>query len=620
MARYTEHDRRVIDQVAERWRDECLIEDGSLLFPGEAIWSLEATQELVERFVDNELTDSRTFDEKLIVQLEPASTSAKRLMAEVIAVYFLFTSSVSGRRKREVVDGVLAFAGDDPLRPDGDVGEAFDNGIGGPGQAFNSYRPVLLAYLISFARRFKAIDDHEERQLYLSDPWEFKAWLVGENDDADGGRQMMRELVLHLLFPDDFERIASGDHKAAIRDALEGLLTESHEDIDRSLLAIRERVAELVSDPVAKFGALDFYKPGLRETWDPSEGGEEDDDTGISHLAALEIKRQAVLYGPPGTGKTHEAKDLARRLLRHQALLRWGAVVYFENLERIEEFADKQVRRLQLHQAYSYEDFVRGLRIADGGATVPQDGYLLNLIEEIEGDQAAQRDAGGLDPLPWVLLLDEMNRVDLSRLLGECFAALEDRDAEVDLPALDPGGKVRRLRIPPDLYFIGTLNLIDQSVEQLDFALRRRFLWLRSGFRAEVIPEVVEQRWKREPRSGHHEWWRLRDEVDRLAGRAAELNAEIAGSRLLGEQYELGHTYFFDVAAFIARWPKVGARGHRPRGYLWKTGGDPQPPIRDLWRHSLRPLLSEYLAGIDPEARRVELDRLARVFFYGSDA
>ncbi len=217
-----------------------------------------------------------------------------------------------------------------------------------------------------------------------------------------------------------------------------------------------------------------------------------------------------------------------------------------------------------------------------------------------------------------MLLLDEMNRVDLSRLLGECFAALEDRDAEVDLPALDPGGGVRTLRIPADLHFIGTLNLIDQSVEQLDFALRRRFLWLHCGFRAEVIPDVIEQRWAVEPRSGHHPWSRLSSDIDQLTERATELNREIASSRLLGEQYELGHTYFFDIAAFIARWPTVASRGYRPRSYLWKSGGDPQPPLRDLWCHSLAPLLSEYLAGIDPEARRRELDRLQQVFFFGA--
>lgn len=617
MARYTEHDRTEIDAVAEQWRDSCLVGDGSLLLEEADVWTLTVAQELVACFVDDQLEDERSFEDKLRVQLGQASQAAKRLMAETIAIYFLFSSSVTGTRKRQVVDMVLELAGDPPVAQDSRLGRAFDNGIGGPGQAFNSYRPVLLSYLVRFTQRFKELDEPARRQA-LTDAWTFKAWLVGADDDADGGRQMMRELLLHLLFPDDFERIASGDHKAAIRDALEGLVADAPEDIDRSLLAIRARIGELVADPEATFGALDFYKPGLRETWDPAEGGEEDDETGVSHLAALEIKGQAVLYGPPGTGKTHEAKDLARRLLRHQALTRWGPVAYFENLGLIEEIADRQVRRLQLHQAYSYEDFVRGLRITDSGATVPQDGYLLQLIDEVDRSHAEQEQGGGLPALPWVLLLDEMNRVDLSRLLGEGFAALEDRDAEVDLPALEPGGAVRKLRIPRDLYFIGTLNLIDQSVEQLDFALRRRFLWLRSGFRAEVIPEVVERRWAAEPRSGHHPWWRLQPDIERLAKRASALNAEIAASRLLGEQYELGHTYFFDIAAFIARWPKVSSRGHRPRGYLWKTGGDPQPPLRDLWRHSLAPLLSEYLAGIDADARRRELDRLAEVFFDGS--
>jgi hypothetical protein len=84
----------------------------------------------------------------------------------------------------------------------------------------------------------------------------------------------------------------------------------------------------------------------------------------------------------------------------------------------------------------------------------------------------------------------------VSRLFGELFSLLEDRDETIDLPALDEGQKTRSVTLPPDLFFIGTMNLIDQSVEQLDFALRRRFLWLPTGFQRDLIAPVVEQKWK----------------------------------------------------------------------------------------------------------------------------
>jgi 5-methylcytosine-specific restriction protein B len=236
-------------------------------------------------------------------------------------------------------------------------------------------------------------------------------------------------------------------------------------------------------------GAVDFYETPLYEAWDPTEDDRSGDAGGISHLGALEHKRQVVLYGPPGTGKTYEAKDLARRLICHQALVRWRAVGFLQHRDRVEELADLQIRRLQLHMSYSYEDFIWGMRVGAGGATIPQEGYLLKLVAEI--DEANAQAPDGLQPLPWVLILDEVNRVDLSRLLGEAFSTLEDRDAAVDLPMLGEDGERRTLRLPRDLYVIATMNLIDQSVEQLDFALRRRFLWLQSGFRGDVIAPVV---------------------------------------------------------------------------------------------------------------------------------
>ena len=91
------------------------------------------------------------------------------------------------------------------------------------------------------------------------------------------------------------------------------------------------------------------------------------------------------------------------------------------------------------------------------------------------------------DRLPHVLILDEMNRTDLSRLLGECFSLLEDRNEPVHLPGIGQDGSAMQLRIPDDLFVIGTMNLIDQSIEQIDFALRRRFLWLLCPFDAEAL-------------------------------------------------------------------------------------------------------------------------------------
>jgi 5-methylcytosine-specific restriction protein B len=163
------------------------------------------------------------------------------------------------------------------------------------------------------------------------------------------------------------------------------------------------------------------------------------------------------------------------------------------------------------------------------------------------------------------------------------------------------------------------MNLIDQGVEQLDFALRRRFLWLYSGFDADIIGKVVKSKWEDYGLS-HHPWERLQPDVEQLAERATALNSEVSESKLLGQQYEIGHTYFFDSAGFIRRWGKVRTKGLRPKRYLWKEDGTPLAPVLDLWRHSLRPLMQEYLAGIEPQARDREVERLGKLFLHGPDS
>ena len=211
--------------------------------------------------------------------------------------------------------------------------------------------------------------------------------------------------------------------------------------------------------------------------------------------------------------------------------------------------------------------------------------------------------------MPHVLILDEMNRTDLSRMLGECFSLLEDRNQSIDLPARDGNGAAMALRVPDDLYVIGTMNLIDQSIEQIDFALRRRFLWLLCPFDSEALLAAAEAKWK-ELQSGL-EWDRIEPEFRKLAAAAAALNSEIHDSPLLGAQYEIGHTYLLDVIVFLRNF--LGPRPTRKQNYLWNKKGEALEPVVQVWNLSLRPLLEQYLAGLDATARNAELDGLSKV-------
>src|SRR5262249_39300764 len=155
-------------------------------------------------------------------------------------------------------------------------------------------------------------------------------------------------------------------------------------------------------------------------------------------------KKQIVLYGPPGTGKTHEALKVAERIIRSAALRQWGAARYFQDEGRVVQAIKDGIHVVQLHPAYSYEDFIRGLHLL-GGKTEYRPGVLLQILSRMEAEKSEAR-------LPHVLILDEMNRTDLSRMLGECFSLLENRDRSVRLP----GGDDARLSFPSDLYVIGT--------------------------------------------------------------------------------------------------------------------------------------------------------------------
>jgi 5-methylcytosine-specific restriction enzyme B len=590
VARYSEHDTDRIHQAAEVFRTNCLLRDGSLLFEDASVWRPDVLDRIHKAFVATPDEGDRSFIVKFKDQIGQAGQEVIRLAAEILCVYFLFPSNVGGARKRQVVNEVLGWAGDS-LPESHLVSGAFSNGVGSGGQGYNTRRPFEIAFLIDLVIAWKKLPP--ERQVLVAsdpDPWLFQE-LVDSIEDAES--KQLRHMLLYLLFPDHFERIASGNHKRRVIKAFSGLVDSEPEDEDRAILAIRLELEKLLPNK-----QLDFYWSPLVEAW-------YDDSEGASEGAPLEIiqhKKQMVLYGPPGTGKTFRAKKLAERVIRSAALSQMGPARYFQSQPVVAAAIKENVHRLQLHPAYSYEDFIRALHISNGGGTEYRAGYLPQLIEDIERQPRAER-------LPHVLILDEMNRTDLSRMLGECFSLLEDRNQTIELPARDGNGAAMKLRIPDDLFVIGTMNLIDQSIEQIDFALRRRFLWLLCPFDAEALVGAAEAKWT-DLKSGL-DWDRIEPDFRKLAAAAAALNKEIHDSPLLGAQYEIGHTYLLDVVVFLRNF--LGPRPTRKQNYLWNKKGDALEPVVQVWNLSLRPLLEQYLAGLDATARNAELDRLSKI-------
>ena len=253
----------------------------------------------------------------------------------------------------------------------------------------------------------------------------------------------------------------------------------------------------------------------------------------------LKDKGQVIFQGPPGTGKTYVAKRIAEWCREHGG----------------------NFQIVQFHPSYSYEDFVEGFRptLTDGQAGFNlTKGPLRRIAQEAEANQDAT----------FILVIDEINRGNVAKVLGELYFLLEYRDDKVGLQYSN-----EQFSLPKNLWFIGTMNTTDRSIALVDAALRRRFYFF--GFFPDEPPiKDLLDRWLEE-NNPEAKW---------VAGLV-----DLANRKLEDRHLGIGPSHFM----------KKGAPLNENR-------------VRFIWEQAVIPYIEEQCFGDEGKLKEFAYDRLKR--------
>ena len=252
-------------------------------------------------------------------------------------------------------------------------------------------------------------------------------------------------------------------------------------------------------------------------------------------------KKNLILQGAPGVGKTFAAKRLAYAIMG--------------------EKDENRVRLIQFHQNYSYEDFVMGYKPKADGFSL-ENGIFYDFCQQAR----AHRD------MPYFLIIDEINRGNMSKIFGELLQLIEAdyRDQPIQLAY-----NKQRFSVPSNLYIIGMMNTADRSLAMIDYALRRRFCFykMKPAFRSVGFKK--------------YQVYLHNGLLDKVVDYIEQLNEVICADPSLGEGFAIGHSYFCGL----------------------KPTHDLANQINEIVRYDIIPMLEEYWFD-DQKTLKEQTDRL----------